>query len=92
MELLLAYGADPKLNHSHALRWAYSDSNNDGQRQISRLLLRHGADPNDKDPNSDDKWMRMSPFEKAVDKSRLGTIREIAKWMMEISDGNLLQI
>ena len=88
VELLLAYGADPKLFHSNALKRVKAKDDFNQQRKISRLLMRHGADPNDKDPRPNNKESGMSPFEYAVDSFHLGQVREMAKWMETIPDGS----
>jgi len=71
MEILLAYGADASHDHSHSLRWAKDDRNR------ARLLLQHGADP-------DDRNHERSSFMDAVHAADLNKIQEIAKWKVEV--------
>ena len=47
VELLLAFGADAKRKHSTTLDGYWKRGNYEASREITRLLLRHGADPDD---------------------------------------------
>ena len=80
MELLLAYGADADLYHSHALREVFAGTYH-SQRNIARMLLQHGADPNAADSYADNEGLRQTPFLRAVKFARFGLVREMAKWM-----------
>ena len=85
----MAHGADPKLFYSHALRDASNTDtfpDRDRQKYNTRLLLRHGADPNDK--TQEVFGFESSPFERAITYKRLGAVREMAKWMETIPEGN----
>ena len=76
MEILLAYGANASFDHSYALRRAADDRNK------TRLLLQHGADPDDRHP-----WRTPhTPFMKAVDLAELKKIQEMAKWKAEVEE------
>ena len=74
MEILLAYGADASADNSFALKDAADDKNK------TRLLLQHGANPDDHDRHG---W---PPFKRAVNWARLENIREMAKWKEEVED------
>jgi len=73
MEILLAYGADASWRNSEALRMAENDRNK------ARLLLQHGANP-------DDYFYRRTIFKQAVYDAKLENIRELAKWKEEVED------
>ena len=76
MEILLAYGADASFDHSWALQEAEDDRNR------TRLLLQHGADPDDRDPS----WTQPTPFMKAIHYAKLEKIQEMAKWKAEVEE------
>ena len=80
MELLLAYGADATLFHSHALREVFHGSYYT-QRNIAKILLQHKADPYAANSNADDINLRQTPFSRAVQFARFGLVGEMVKWM-----------
>ena len=73
MEILLAYSADASAANSSALEFL------DDDKKKTRLLLQHGANP-------DDTFFGRTRFKWAVNAAELEKIQEMAKWKEEVED------
>jgi len=73
MEILLAYSANASAANSSALEFL------DDDKKKTRLLLQHGANP-------DDTFFGRTRFKWAVNAAELEKIQEMAKWKEEVED------
>jgi len=76
VKTLLDHVAYVKEEITKALHQFCNGEDEDKQREMARILLQHGADPNAKHP-----WWDRTPFMNAVFNADIGAIREMAKWM-----------
>jgi len=75
VKILLDHGAYAKEDKAEALYELGCWKDNGKQREMTRLLLQHCADPDAEDP----RWER-TPFMNAVFEGKIGAIIEMAMW------------